>query len=104
MIHQYAGEPFHNIIINDLEDYGLELLEYQYDNPMYIYRQPNSPVFNNVLFNGDKQCSVNGVTKTLKELTPEELDLLVDTFTGTSNPPLVTIENNEYYVAKIDYG
>ena len=25
-VHTYAGEPYHNIIINDIEDYGLELL------------------------------------------------------------------------------
>ena len=27
-IHQYGGEFFHNIIINDLDDIGLELLNY----------------------------------------------------------------------------
>jgi hypothetical protein len=38
-VHTYAGEPYHNIIINDLDTYGLELLEYRYDNaPMYLYR------------------------------------------------------------------
>jgi hypothetical protein len=36
-VHHYAGEPFHNIIINDLDTYGLELLEYRYDVPMYLY-------------------------------------------------------------------
>ncbi|MBO7079420.1 MAG: hypothetical protein J6W64_06385 [Bacilli bacterium] len=23
-VHAYAGEPYHNIIINDLEEYGLD--------------------------------------------------------------------------------
>lgn len=105
MIHQYAGEPFHNIIINDLENYGLELLEYQYDTPMYLYRELNSPVFNNVLFDGDKECTtVDGVVKTLKQLTADELDLLVDTFTGSSDPDPITIEGKQYYVAKVEYG
>ena len=27
-VHTYANEPYHNIIINDLETYGLELLRY----------------------------------------------------------------------------
>ena len=48
MIHQYAGEPFHNIIINDLEDYGLELLDYQYDTPMYLYRLIDSSIYNSL--------------------------------------------------------
>jgi hypothetical protein len=38
MVHTYAGEPYHNIIINDLDTYGLELLEYRYDIPMFLYR------------------------------------------------------------------
>jgi hypothetical protein len=36
-VHQYGGEPYHNIIINDLDSYGLELMEYRYDTPMYLY-------------------------------------------------------------------
>jgi hypothetical protein len=35
IVHLYGGEPIHNIIINDLDMSGLELLEYRYDTPMY---------------------------------------------------------------------
>ena len=42
-VHQFAGEPFHNIIINDLEDQGLELLEYRYDKPLYLYSLEKNP-------------------------------------------------------------
>jgi hypothetical protein len=38
MVHTYAGEPYHNIVINDLDTYGLELMEYRYDLPMFLYR------------------------------------------------------------------
>jgi hypothetical protein len=38
-VHTYGGEPYHNIVINDLDTYGLELLEYRYDAPMYMYRK-----------------------------------------------------------------
>jgi len=41
-VHVYAGEPYHNIIIKDLDTYGLELLEYRYDIPAYLYRKQNS--------------------------------------------------------------
>ena len=104
MIHHYAGEPFHNIIINDLDEYGLELLDYQYDTPMYLYRSIDSSIFNNVLFDSLKPCIVNGENKVLGELTPNELDILVDTLTGSNEPAVVTIEGNDYYVAKIEYG
>ena len=29
-VHEFAKEPFQNIIINDLSDSGLELLQYNY--------------------------------------------------------------------------
>lgn len=35
-VHEFAHEPFQNIIINDLDDYGIELLEYRGENPMYF--------------------------------------------------------------------
>lgn len=34
-VHEFAHEPLHNIIINDLDDYGIELLEYRGENPLY---------------------------------------------------------------------
>ena len=35
-VHLYAKEPYHNIIINDLDDVGLELLEYRGTDPMFL--------------------------------------------------------------------
>mgnify|MGYP003514095287 CR=1 FL=1 len=34
-VHEYAQEPWENIIVNDLDDYGIELLEYEGDSPFY---------------------------------------------------------------------
>ena len=112
-VHTYAGEPYHNIIINNLEDYGLELLEYRYDTPMYLYRTTDSSIFANIFLNGNKPCSVTRINEdgeeyianiTLAELTSNELDMLVDTLTGTSHPKEVTIEGEKYYIAKVEYG
>lgn len=36
-VHAYADEVWENIIVNDLEDYGIELLDYKGSNPMYLY-------------------------------------------------------------------
>ena len=41
-VHTYANEPFHNIVLNDLDELGLELLEYQYDVPLYLIRSADS--------------------------------------------------------------
>ena len=35
-VHEYGKELYHNIIINDLDNYGLELLEYRGDKPLYL--------------------------------------------------------------------
>lgn len=36
-VHEYAGEPFGNIMVNDLDDLGLELLRYVGGAPMYLF-------------------------------------------------------------------
>jgi len=35
-VHAYAREPYQNIIITDLDEVGLELLEYRGDTPLYF--------------------------------------------------------------------
>jgi hypothetical protein len=130
-VHLYGGEPLHNIIINDLDINGLELLEYRYDTPMYLYREPSNKYYANVTLDGDKECNiivngteyayidannnlyinnaaVEGVTKqkiTLKHLRTEDLEMLVNPMTGSSTPNLIKFDNlNSWYVAKISYG
>jgi hypothetical protein len=59
IVHIYGGEPYHNIIINDLNNYGLELLEYRYDKdtPLYFYRRKGSTVYTNITLDGEKMCN-----------------------------------------------
>lgn len=109
MIHEYAGEPYHNIIIKDLDSLGLELLEYRYDTPMYLYRDIDSNIYENVLFNGEKECEVFNKDGTsyrtiLNKLTYQELEMLVDPLTGSSEPKIIKMDGNQYYVAKVEYG
>ena len=96
-VHTYAGEPYQNIIINDLDAYGLELLEYRYDVPMYAYRAVNSKIFNNITLNGD--LVVGGVA--LKDIPLIDLDMLVETLTPEVHTPK---PYDGYYIAKIEYG
>ena len=113
-VHVYAGEPYWNIVINDLDTYGLELLEYRYNIPMYLYRRPNSIVFDNVIIENNSSVFYiedgNGGYKDvkLKDLDYNHLDLLVNTLTGSPTPQYVYDKvDNEYipYVfAKIEYG
>jgi len=53
MIHRYAHEPFHNIVINDLDDTQVELLEYRGDHDIYLLKNVSTGMFENVIFDGD---------------------------------------------------
>jgi hypothetical protein len=51
MVHAYGGEPYHNIVIKDLDTLGLELLEYRYENmPLIMYRTEESNTYSNIAF------------------------------------------------------
>jgi hypothetical protein len=41
-------------VINDLDDYGLELLEYRGDVPLYMLKNLNSDVVANMRFKSSK--------------------------------------------------
>jgi hypothetical protein len=131
-VHTYAGEPYHNIIINDIDDYGLELLEYRYDIPLFLYRKADaddlekypdwqeSSIFENILMGGNVGCKVQRydeevqsyveVETTVNELLPTELDMLVDSLMGTAEPSKIYIYDEEHkadmpwYFARVDYG
>ena len=53
MVHKYGGEPFHNIIVNDLDDNGLIMLDYKGDNDIYLFKNIDTGLFENVIFDGD---------------------------------------------------
>ena len=108
IVHTYGGEPSHKIIINDLPDYGLELLEYRYETPMYLYRLQNSANYTNATLDGGILCMREGESEKIKfsDLTPNDLETLVDPFTGSTNPTPIQFDNddNKYIIAKIEYG
>ena len=92
-VHTYAKEPYHNIIINDLDTYGLELLEYRYDTPMYLYRNPKLNFYDNVVLedSGYKFYIYDKKEEKIKErqlsqLSNNYLEMLVDSFTGGADP------------------
>ena len=62
MVHEFSQEPFQNIIIKDLDDYGIELLEYQGKTPIY-YLIPehsdsgiNSREIKDIDVDGNREC------------------------------------------------
>ena len=117
LVHTYAGEPYWNIIINDLNTYGLELLEYRYDTPMYIYRDApsaengnvDSGIYHNIIMENPyvKVGLENGQAENtlLKDIPASHLDTLVDSFIGAeTDPEYVYVGGKPYIFAKVEYG
>lgn len=55
-VHAWANEPYHNIIINDLNTYGLEQLQYKGDKTLYALRPVNSSIYEQMSLNENKRC------------------------------------------------
>ena len=54
-VQNFGNELAHNIIINDVEDNGLELLEYRGNTPLYLFKDKETGNYTNMSINGD-QC------------------------------------------------
>lgn len=53
MVHHYGNEPFHNIIIKDVDDTALEQLDYLGESDIYILRSRQGE-YNNIIFDGEE--------------------------------------------------
>lgn len=108
MVHAYGDEPFHNIIINDLEEAGLILQEYRYDKDLFLIRESDSDEYVQGDVGGSTQVAVGDSVKTLQEWLAtdtfffDDLSDLTDTkatiFTIPGQP------GKQYCAARIFYG
>ena len=55
-IQNYGNELPGNIIINDIEDAGLELLEYRGDTPLYMFKNNITGQIQNMTINSNQKC------------------------------------------------
>ena len=112
-IHAFAGEPLSNIVLNDIDNYGLELLEYRgdKDHPMYMPRRVDTGEVSNMTTNGNQEyyktmdCSENNKIK----VSDASIVYYDRTGESTNIPTSVWAkdsENNsiEYNIIKIVYG
>lgn len=104
-VHTYAQEPYHNIIINDLDDVGLELLESRADSPIYFLFESKDNC-RNVTLNGNMNCicADSGEITTLGDLSKEYIYNLVDGFDDHVKPVRFDQLSGEYYVAVVEEG
>ena len=108
MVHKYGNEPLHNIIIKDLTS-GLELLDYQGDNDIYLLKNISNGLFENVLFDGDVvRYTSTGQARKISELKSSEFDTLSRNYIANravklkaTNSP---VDKTYYTVVKCSYG
>ena len=106
-VHEYAREPWENIIINDLDDYGVELMQYKGSKPLYLFvRKENNDVVNMTL-NENMRVYCGEDFKDTIALKDVNLNKLNNLYPGSDKPTEVKFSEsaeNIYTVARIDYG
>ena len=60
-VQNFGGELAQNIIINDVEDNGLELLEYRGNTPLYLFKDVSTGNYINMSINGDQGVYIANV-------------------------------------------
>ncbi len=109
-VHTYANEPFHNIILNDLDELGLELLDYKYDEPLYLLRAAGTDVYAfPIIGDMDVWVPAGDNTTIKKKLSEIQYDHLTTSMIGNIEPPTEFYiassgDNQLYQAAKIEYG
>ena len=115
-IHIYGNEPLHNIIVSDVDDQGVELLEYRGDNstPLFLFREVDSDFYINMSLNKNQVCWVlqeNGNWSKATIGTIENVNGIYDSRVNVSNViegTEIRLNNNDnatrYKIHKIIYG
>ena len=90
-VHEYGKELYHNIIINDLDNYGLELLEYRGDKPLYLLYDEDAHIYTQMVIDEDFPIYIETSSEKYK-YEPIE-DLSMETF--YSNPEEYWVKSEE---------
>ena len=123
LIHEYAHEPWENIIVQDLDDFGVELLQYRgtITNPLYLFFNINSQEVEQMTLDGSFtvykgrqiSCAISNIENVVFELNDKGEEIkgkyynLNELYT-VSNPTAFKLNRNDeeenYYIIKITTG
>lgn len=108
-VETYGNELPYNIIINDMEDCGYELLEYKGDTPMYVFVNTTTNYYDNFTLDTKVTVTLDGETKTIAQLEAMPsfyFNQLVDSENDGQTPTEVKALDGEttYTIAKIENG
>lgn len=109
-VHEYAKEPFENIIINDLDDVGIELLESRKEDPFYLLMNLDMDVINQIFFSSTQSGFYEYDTmKPIKDFEDGNFKfdqrISID-MGGSIDPTYIRTKESDtrYSVIKIQYG
>ena len=97
-VHEYGKELYHNIIINDLDNYGLELLEYRGDKPLYLLYDEAAQIYTQMIIDGDFPIG-NGYTISTCPQYNNAIDSLND-----GRYIFALEDGKKYSTTKVEYG
>ena len=111
-VQNFGSELASNIIINDIEDAGLDLLEYRGDIPLFLFKEINSDIFMNMTINKNQPCFYQKNGQWIETTISDEENIiyynLVHIDDVENNPTLVKLSAAEdagiYVIAKMEYG
>lgn len=113
MVHELGGEPWHNIIINDLDEYGYELWEYRgvkrggEEMPMYMFYEVDGDqrILRNMTIDENKQVWKDGYSIELKDISDNDLyHTSLELETGSTFKLSNNNNSKDYYIKEIEYG
>lgn len=104
-VHIYAQEPYHNIVINDLDEAAVELLEYKGEQPLYLLRNDNTDEFVNYTPNGSLKVTPQGQGEINISDIPN-YDNRVNIDNKDNDPTKIVLGNSDivYTVGKLEKG
>lgn len=108
-VQNFGNELAQNIIINDLEDAGLELLEYRGDVPIFMFREVNSDSFLNMSLNSYQRCYIKNENEEEEETNLSDKRIKYDNLVNLAEGEEATQISfspggKKYTVAKFEYG
>lgn len=107
MLYTYALEPYHNIIINNLEEKGLELLEYRGETPLYLAYDVGRGEYTQMYFSGDTKCKKvsDGKEIRLDEIPEDKYNKRVDEIiVGEALKVMFGESSTQYTISKVEFG
>lgn len=110
-VQTYAGELPQNIIINDIAECGVQLMEYRGKQPLYLIKNNDDKIYENMTVNGNMKCWYKDKGKakqtTLSQIPKYEKEISTEINQDETTIPTVvyfeepTEKSDEYTIYKV---